>query len=90
MSKSTSRSLGYSGAFKAGSPLESVANALEIPPIHVDHVADAIMVALDSQSGVRGAVGVRRMRELIGWSQSGGNCTTGSVNAKAFGARYGV
>lgn len=50
-----------------------MANALEIPPIHVDHVADAIMVALDSASGIRGAVGVRRMRELIGWSESGGS-----------------
>jgi hypothetical protein len=48
------------------SPLESMANMLTIPPIHVDHVAEAICVAFESQD-VRGIVGVRRMRELIGW-----------------------
>ncbi|KDR81659.1 hypothetical protein GALMADRAFT_221525 [Galerina marginata CBS 339.88] len=50
------------------SAFESVANALTIPPIHVDHVAAAICIALDSQNGVKGVVGVRRMRELLGWS----------------------
>lgn len=49
------------------SPLESMANALTIPPIHVDHVANAICVALDSASEVRGVVGVRQMRKLLGW-----------------------
>ncbi|KAF8636530.1 hypothetical protein AX17_003343 [Amanita inopinata Kibby_2008] len=52
------------------SPLESVANALVTPPIHVDSVAQAICVALNPASGVRGVVTVRRMRELIGWSDS--------------------
>ena len=52
------------------SPLESVANALVIPPIHVDHVAEAICIALDSsKSPLRGVVGVRQMRELVGWSE---------------------
>ncbi|KAF8197449.1 mitochondrial protein [Pholiota molesta] len=55
----------------AASPLESIANALTIPPIHVDHVADAICVSLDSRNDVRGVVGVGRMRELIGWSTGG-------------------
>ena len=54
---------------QGSSPLESIANVLTIPPIHVDHVAGAICVALDRQ--IRGAVGVRAMRELIGWSESG-------------------
>ncbi|KAH9935003.1 NAD(P)-binding protein [Fomitopsis serialis] len=54
------------------SPLDSVANALTIPPIHVDHVAEAICVAADSQrTDVQGVVGVAEMRELIGWSQKG-------------------
>lgn len=44
----------------------------------MDHVADAIMVTLDSANGVRGAVGVRRMRELIGWLESGGRALNGS------------
>lgn len=43
----------------------SVANALTIPPIHVDHVADAVCVALSEE--IEGVVGVDRMRELIGW-----------------------
>jgi len=53
------------------SPLDSMANALTIPPIHVEHVAEAICVALDPIKEVRGVVGVRRMRELIGWSEKG-------------------
>jgi nucleoside-diphosphate-sugar epimerase len=53
----------------ASSPLDSVANALTIPPIHVEHVAEAICVALNpARSDIKGAVGVRKMRELIGWS----------------------
>ena len=67
------RSLGSSGLFgggeSIGSPLQSIADALAIPPIHVDHVADAICAALDSRNGVQGVVNVRRMRELIGWSE---------------------
>jgi len=50
--------------------LESIANALTIPPIHVDHVAEAICAAFESR-GVTGIVGVRRMRELIGWAVDG-------------------
>jgi len=53
----------------SSSPLDSVANALTIPPIHVEHVAEAICVALDPTGDVRGVVGVRMMRELIGWSE---------------------
>jgi len=47
--------------------LDSMANALTIPPIHVEHVAEAIIVALTSD--VRGVVDVRRMRKLIGWKE---------------------
>jgi len=49
--------------------LESIANALVIPPIHVDHVADAICEALDSRNGVKGVVDVSRMRELVRWAE---------------------
>ncbi|RDB21122.1 MIOREX complex component 2 [Hypsizygus marmoreus] len=63
----SSRSL-QSGA--STSPLESIANALTTPPVHVDHVAEAICIALDSSRGpIRGVVGVRQMRELIGWTE---------------------
>lgn len=81
-SKSTEELLGGSGVSRQPSLFESMANALETPPIHVDHVADAIMIALDSRKGVRGIVGVQRMRELIGWSQSGGT-GSGDTNANA-------
>ncbi|KAH8116919.1 NAD-binding protein [Phellopilus nigrolimitatus] len=52
------------------SPLASVANALSVPPIHVDHVAEAICrVVLDD--AVEGVVDVQRMRGLIGWADKG-------------------
>ena len=52
------------------STLDSIANALTIPPIHVEHVAKAICVALDpARDDVHGVVDVGRMRELVGWSR---------------------
>jgi hypothetical protein len=50
------------------SPLDSMANALTIPPIHLDHVAEAICIALNSPD-VSGVVDVKRMRQLIGWRE---------------------
>ncbi|KAL0946587.1 hypothetical protein HGRIS_012788 [Hohenbuehelia grisea] len=55
----------------ASSPLESMANAMIIPPVHVDQVAAAIAIALDpTRTDVRGIINVRRMRDLIGWSDN--------------------
>jgi nucleoside-diphosphate-sugar epimerase len=54
---------------ETGSPLESIANCMTIPPIHVDHVAEAVCAALLNKD-VRGALGVWRMRELIGWGNA--------------------
>ena len=51
-----------------GSSLDSLANALTIPPIHVDHVADAICIAL-AENNTRGVVDVRRMRAMSGWAE---------------------
>ncbi|KAF8625821.1 hypothetical protein AX15_005201 [Amanita polypyramis BW_CC] len=51
------------------SPLESVANALIIPPIHVDSVGEAVCAVLDPTSSIHGIVTVERMRELIGWER---------------------
>ncbi|KAL5511210.1 hypothetical protein ACEPAH_4425 [Sanghuangporus vaninii] len=48
----------------------SVANALTVPPIHVDHVAEAIVRAI-ADDGVEGVMDVRRMREIIGWVEKG-------------------
>lgn len=50
-----------------GSSLDSLANALTIPPIHVDHVADAICITL-AENNIRGVVDVRRMRAMLGWA----------------------
>lgn len=71
------------------SALEAMANALVIPPIHVDHVADAILASLDSTNGVRGVVGVSRMRELIGWRESGGKRESGGADVHRVQARPG-
>ena len=54
------------------SPLDSVANALTLPPIHVDHVAEAVCIAVENErTDVRGVYGVREMRKLIGWEFKG-------------------
>ena len=59
-------------AFSLPSSLDAIANALTIPPIHVDHVAEAICVVLNSSANpIRGVIGVQQMRELIGWSAEG-------------------
>jgi hypothetical protein len=47
-----------------------MANALTTPPIHVEHVAEAICTALNDPE-VRGVVDVQRMRALIGWRETG-------------------
>ncbi|KAJ3477419.1 hypothetical protein NLI96_g10478 [Meripilus lineatus] len=54
------------------SPFDSVANALTIPPIHVDHVAEAAIIAAENERiDVSGVYGVDEMRELIGWVKKG-------------------
>ncbi|KIM87147.1 hypothetical protein PILCRDRAFT_64295 [Piloderma croceum F 1598] len=70
------RSLSSAFSPAEGSSLDSIANALTIPPIHVEHVAEAICAALDPAREVRGVVDVRRMRELIGWSERSRPSTT--------------
>lgn len=54
-----------------------MANALTIPPIHVDHVGEAICVSLLSEN-VHGPVGVEEMRRLIGWRSTGEPVSPGS------------
>jgi hypothetical protein len=45
-----------------------MSNVLTIPPIHVEHVAEAVVLALNAKATeVRGVLGVREMRELLGW-----------------------
>ena len=63
-----------------GSSLDSIANALTIPPIHVDHVADAICVTL-AENNIRGVVDVRRMRAMLGLAEQerSGQATAGYI-----------
>ncbi|TBU65793.1 NAD(P)-binding protein [Dichomitus squalens] len=54
------------------SPFNSIARVLTVPPIHVDHVAEAVCIAADnSRTDVRGPYGLEALRELIGWHQKG-------------------
>lgn len=64
------------------SSLDSIANAMTIPPIHVDHVADAIIATLHDKE-IKGVVDVTRMRELIGWRDEGGPTGPSLSNASA-------
>lgn len=67
------------GALLPDSAFESMARALTIPPIHVDHVAEAIVTAADrARADVRGPYGVQEMRELIGWHQKGQQGASGA------------
>ena len=69
------------------SPLNAMARALTIPPIHVDHVAEAVCIAVDAARGdVRGPYGVAEMRELIGWHQKGQGQQHGQADHGAVGA----
>ena len=63
------RTLGNAVPSNSDSPslFSSVANAMTIPPIHVDHVAEAICRAIVDDS-VEGVVDVVGMRKLIGWT----------------------
>lgn len=64
---------------KTPSALTSMANLLSIPPIHADHLAEAICISLDPAKDIRGVVGVRDMRQLIGLSQSGAETSTANT-----------
>lgn len=47
---------------------DAVANALTVPPIHVDHVGEAIAATVEvDREDIRGVYGVREMRDLMGW-----------------------
>jgi hypothetical protein len=62
-------------------PLEAMARALETPPIHVEHVAQAACEAI-AQGDVSGPYGVRDMRRLIGWGNEP-SIRTGAAGAHA-------
>ncbi|CAG8539813.1 749_t:CDS:2, partial [Acaulospora colombiana] len=47
--------------------IQSIERAATIPPIHVDHVGEAVCEAI-AREEVSGPVGVREMRKLLGWA----------------------
>lgn len=56
----------------AAASLRSAANGLEIPPMHVDHVAMAACAAIEAPARDRSIIlGVKEMREIIGWRWDG-------------------
>ncbi|KAJ7632680.1 mitochondrial protein [Roridomyces roridus] len=58
--------------------IASIANALATPPLHVDHVGVAAVRAC-LEPGISGAVGVREMRELIGWGDASVEASTVTI-----------
>ncbi|KAF7440728.1 hypothetical protein PC9H_001076 [Pleurotus ostreatus] len=60
--------------------LQSIANAMVIPPIHVDHVAAAACVALE-RPDVKGVVGVNEMRKLLEWPERSSKHQPAGVNS---------
>ena len=67
-----SRAPSAHGSALQDSSFDSMARALTIPPVHVDHVAEAICIAADNaRADLRGPFGVKEIRELIGWHQKG-------------------
>lgn len=53
------------------SALSAMANMLTTRPVHVEHVASAIIAALASDK-VEGVVDTPRIRELVGWANATG------------------
>jgi hypothetical protein len=51
------------------STLHAMASTLELAPIHLDHVGEAVCKSIEQQA-VRGPVPLKQMRHLIGWGQS--------------------
>jgi hypothetical protein len=51
-------------------PVNSVTRAMTIPPIHVDHVGEAVCESIKRED-VNGPVGVWEMRRMIGWVEKG-------------------
>lgn len=47
--------------------IQSIERAATIPPIHVDHVGEAVCEAI-AREEVNGPVGVGEMRRLLGWT----------------------
>lgn len=49
-------------------PIDSITRSMTIPPIHVDHVGEAVCESIE-RSDVNGPVGVWEMRKMLGWTE---------------------
>jgi hypothetical protein len=49
-----------------GTPFAAMANVLSVPPVHVEHVAEAVVRSIE-QEGVEGPIDVAGIRKLVGW-----------------------
>ncbi|KIJ44035.1 hypothetical protein M422DRAFT_228655 [Sphaerobolus stellatus SS14] len=47
----------------------ALAETMELPPVHLDHVADAICKSIEDPA-IHGVVGLKRIRKLVGWKNS--------------------
>lgn len=47
--------------------IRSIAAAMVIPPVHLDHVGEAVCASI-ADEGVTGVVDTMKIRELTGWS----------------------
>lgn len=45
-----------------------MALTLELPPIHLDHVGEAVCKSIERRD-ITGPIGLRKMRQLIGWGE---------------------
>jgi hypothetical protein len=41
---------------------------LELPPIHLDHVGEAVCKSIERQD-ITGPVGLREIQQLVGWGE---------------------
>jgi hypothetical protein len=58
-----------SGPTTVGNTLRSIKRVVDIPPIHVDHVGEAVCEAI-AREDVSGPLNVWDMRKLLGWTDS--------------------
>lgn len=62
------------GATTVENTLKSIKRAVDTPPIHVDHVGEAVCEAI-AREDVSGPLSVWDMRKLLGWTDSSSNDT---------------
>ena len=67
------------GSVEIDNPFNSITRAMEIPPIHVDHVGEAVCESIE-RGDVHGPMGVWEMRRMLGWTEEDGSNTYDKVD----------